>query len=112
MTRRSTRTWRSAGRSDDVTAQQLKYLTPIETVRRDADLPVIPTVYGASFDEYSTAHFTGWPSASNPYESGSPNAPTNEVIVSAPEAGLLTQTGANAPLPGSPSGGAGAAAHA
>jgi peptide/nickel transport system substrate-binding protein len=38
-------------------------------------------VYGASFDEYSTAHFTGWPSASDQYESGSPNAPTNEVIV-------------------------------
>ena len=45
------------------------------------NLPVIPTVYGASFDEYSTAHFTGWPSASAQYESGSPNTPTNEVIV-------------------------------
>jgi len=62
------------------TAQQLKYLTPIETYVAK-NLPVIPTVYGASFDEYSTAHFTGWPSASDQYESGSPNTPTNEVIV-------------------------------
>jgi peptide/nickel transport system substrate-binding protein len=61
-------------------AQQLKYLTPLETYVAK-NLPVIPTVYGASFDEYSTAHFTGWPSASNQYESGSPNTPTNEVIV-------------------------------
>jgi peptide/nickel transport system substrate-binding protein len=61
-------------------AQQLKYLTPLETYVAK-NLPVIPTVYGASFDEYSTAHFTGWPTASNPYESGSPNTPTNEVIV-------------------------------
>jgi peptide/nickel transport system substrate-binding protein len=61
-------------------AQQLKYLTPLETYVAK-NLPVIPTVYGASFDEYSTAHFTGWPSAKNEYESGSPNTPTNEVIV-------------------------------
>ena len=62
------------------TAGQLKYLTPIEQFVTK-NLPVIPTVYGASFDEYSTAHFSGWPSASNAYESGSPNTPTNEVIV-------------------------------
>jgi peptide/nickel transport system substrate-binding protein len=46
-----------------------------------ANLPVIPTVYGASFDEYNTRAFTGWPDANNAYESGSPNTPTNEVIV-------------------------------
>jgi peptide/nickel transport system substrate-binding protein len=61
-------------------AQQLKYLAPLESYVAK-NLPVIPTVYGASFDEYSTAHFTGWPSATNSYESGSPNTPTNEVIV-------------------------------
>jgi peptide/nickel transport system substrate-binding protein len=59
---------------------QLKYLTPIETYVAN-NLPVIPTVYGAAFDEYNTSQFTGWPSASNPYESGSPNTPTNEVVV-------------------------------
>jgi peptide/nickel transport system substrate-binding protein len=46
-----------------------------------SNLPIIPTVYGVVFDEYNTGKFTGWPSQSNPYESGSPNAPTNEVVV-------------------------------
>jgi len=62
------------------TAGQLKYLAPIEQYVAQ-NLPVIPTVYGAAFDEYSTVHFTGWPSAGNAYESGSPNTPTNEVVV-------------------------------
>ena len=44
-------------------------------------LPVIPTVYGAAFDEYNTATFTGWPTPSDPYESGSPNTPTSEGVV-------------------------------
>ena len=46
-----------------------------------ANLPIIPTVYGVVFDEYNTSKFTGWPSESDPYESGSPNAPTNEVVI-------------------------------
>jgi peptide/nickel transport system substrate-binding protein len=45
------------------------------------NLPIIPTVYGVVFDEYDTSKFTGWPTASNPYQSGSPNTPTNEVVV-------------------------------
>ncbi|MGD1049477.1 MAG: ABC transporter substrate-binding protein [Solirubrobacteraceae bacterium] len=62
------------------TAGQLKYLTPIEKFVA-TDLPVIPTVYGAAFDEYNAGAFTGWPTPSNAYESGSPNTPTNEVVV-------------------------------
>lgn len=46
-----------------------------------ANLPIIPTVYGVVFDEYNTSKFSGWPDASNEYESGSPNAPTNEVVI-------------------------------
>jgi peptide/nickel transport system substrate-binding protein len=46
-----------------------------------ANLPVIPTVYGASFDEYNSGAFSGWPTPSNAYEEGSPNSPTNEVVV-------------------------------
>ena len=42
---------------------------------------IIPTVYGVVFDEYNTSKFTGWPTASSPYESGSPNTPTNEVVI-------------------------------
>jgi peptide/nickel transport system substrate-binding protein len=66
--------------SQTTVAGQLKYLTPIEEYVAN-NLPIIPTVYGAAFDEYNTTRFSGWPSASNPYESGSPNTPTNEVVV-------------------------------
>jgi peptide/nickel transport system substrate-binding protein len=59
---------------------QLKDLTPIEEYVAK-NLPIIPTVYGAAFDEYNTANFTGWPSASNPYEIGQPGSPQNEVVV-------------------------------
>jgi len=55
-------------------------LLPIEQYVA-ANLPVIPILYGASFDEYNTGAFSGWPSSTNAYESGSPNTPTNEVIV-------------------------------
>lgn len=55
-------------------------LAPIEQYVA-TNLPVIPTVYGVVFDEYNTSQFVGWPSASNPYESGSPNTPTNEVVI-------------------------------
>ena len=62
-----------------ITAQR-NDLAPIEQFVA-TQLPIIPTVYGAAFDEYNTSQFTGWPSASNPYEAGSPTAPTNEVVV-------------------------------
>jgi peptide/nickel transport system substrate-binding protein len=61
-------------------ADQAADVAPLEQYVAD-NLPIIPTVYGVVFDEYNTAKFTGWPSASNPYESGSPNAPTNEVVI-------------------------------
>ncbi len=31
------------------------------------DVPLIPVLEQVDWDEYSTAHFTGWPSAANPY---------------------------------------------
>jgi len=61
-------------------AAQKADLAPIEQYVA-TQLPVIPTLYGAAFDEYNTSSFSGWPSATNPYESGSPNTPTNEVVV-------------------------------
>ena len=36
-------------------------------------VPVTPLVYGADWNVYSTAHYTGWPSASNPYMDPSPD---------------------------------------
>jgi peptide/nickel transport system substrate-binding protein len=62
------------------TAGQLKYLTPIEQYVA-TNLPVIPTVYGAAFDEYNSSNYTGWPSATNQYEIGQPGSPQNEVVV-------------------------------
>jgi peptide/nickel transport system substrate-binding protein len=62
------------------TAGQLKYLTPIEQYVA-TQLPVIPTVYGAAFDEYNSSNYTGWPSATNQYEIGQPGSPQNEVVV-------------------------------
>jgi peptide/nickel transport system substrate-binding protein len=65
---------------DDSVAAQQADLAPIEQYVA-TNLPVIPTVYGVVFDEYNTSGFSGWPTASNAYESGSPNAPTNEVVI-------------------------------
>jgi peptide/nickel transport system substrate-binding protein len=65
---------------ETTSAGQLKALAPIESYVAK-NLPVIPTVYGAAFDEYNTSSFSGWPTPSNAYESGSPNTPTNEVVV-------------------------------
>jgi peptide/nickel transport system substrate-binding protein len=62
-----------------VTGQQAD-LAPIEKYVA-GNLPIIPTVYGVVFDEYNTGKFTGWPTQDNPYESGSPNTPTNEVVI-------------------------------
>ena len=61
-------------------AEQAADVAPIEQYVAQ-NLPIIPTVYGVVFDEYNTGKFTGWPSDSNPYESGSPNTPTNEVVI-------------------------------
>ena len=62
------------------TPATLKAITPIEEYVA-TQYPVIPTVYGAAFDEYNSGAFTGWPSASNPYEEGQPQQPENEVVV-------------------------------
>ena len=49
-------------------AQQISALEPIETYVAN-NLPVIPLMTRVAFFNYSTARFTGWPTASNPYQS-------------------------------------------
>lgn len=44
-------------------------------------LPVIPLVYGVAWYEYDTAHFTGWPTPSNPYAVGQPAGPNMEIVL-------------------------------
>jgi peptide/nickel transport system substrate-binding protein len=38
-------------------------------------VPAAPLLYGADWNVYSTAHYTGWPDASHPYMDPSPNDP-------------------------------------
>jgi peptide/nickel transport system substrate-binding protein len=47
---------------------------PLEKIEV-ATLPVIPLLYGADWDEYSTANFTGFVTAANPYADPSPSDP-------------------------------------
>lgn len=45
-------------------------------------VPSIPLVYGATWNEYSTTRFTGWPTADNPYAMPAPfDYPDNEIVM-------------------------------
>lgn len=44
-------------------------------------VPVIPLVYQAWWDQYSTQHFVGWPTASNPYAVPSPYSYPDNLLV-------------------------------
>jgi peptide/nickel transport system substrate-binding protein len=39
------------------------------------EVPQAPLLYGAAWNVYSTAHYTGWPDATHPYMNPSPNDP-------------------------------------
>ena len=43
--------------------------------------PVIPLLYGAGWFEYSTKHFTGWPTQDNSYVDPSPNSAQIEYVI-------------------------------
>ncbi|MCY0908503.1 MAG: ABC transporter substrate-binding protein [Sulfobacillus thermotolerans] len=46
------------------------------------DLPFIPVLDGALWDEYSTANYTGWPTQSDPYVTNAPYSwPAPEIVV-------------------------------
>ena len=47
---------------------------PLEKIEAST-LPVVPLLYGADWDEYSTADFTGFVTAANPYMDPSPSDP-------------------------------------
>ena len=61
---------------DATIAQQTADLTPIEEYVAN-NLPVIPTTTSAEWCEYSSAHYTGWPTQSNPYQSCQPSGTNN-----------------------------------
>jgi peptide/nickel transport system substrate-binding protein len=45
------------------------------------ELPSIPLVWGAYWNEYSTKTYTGWPSAKNPYDDPGPNDASSELTI-------------------------------
>lgn len=60
---------------------QMQAIQSLEKIMVE-QLPAIPLLEAASFNEHSTAHFTGWPSASNPYANPNPSTtPDAEVVV-------------------------------
>jgi peptide/nickel transport system substrate-binding protein len=65
--------------SSDTSTQQ----TALNTLQgiMSAQVPVIPLLYGASWAEFSTAHYTGWPSQSAPYADPGPNPTEVEYVI-------------------------------
>jgi len=59
--------------SNDPAEQQKALNTLQEIVSTQA--PVIPLLYGAAWYEYSTKHYTGWPTVTNQYNNPVPNSP-------------------------------------
>ncbi len=61
--------------------QQLEVIHQIEKVMVD-QIPLIPVTEGVDWYQYDTTHFTGWPTASNPYAQPSPyQAPDMGVVL-------------------------------
>lgn len=44
-------------------------------------LPVIPIIFSVAWFDYSSAHFTGWPTPANPYQVGQPEGPSAEYVI-------------------------------
>jgi len=57
-------------------AQQTTDLVPLEKYVA-ANLPVIPVETAAEWFEYNSQNFVGWPTQSNPYDSGQPSGTNN-----------------------------------
>jgi peptide/nickel transport system substrate-binding protein len=55
-------------------------VTSLETLV-STQVPVAPLLYGADWDEYSTANFTGFVTAANPYADPSPGDPQLPLIL-------------------------------
>jgi peptide/nickel transport system substrate-binding protein len=61
---------------DSTTAEQAADFAPLEQYVA-TNLPVIETVNSAQWFEANSTHFTGWPTPSNPYETGQPSGSNN-----------------------------------
>ncbi len=72
---------------DSTVAQQTSDLAPIESYVA-ANLPVIPITTASEWFEYNSQRWVGWPTQTNPYETGQPTgtntgagAGTDEVVI-------------------------------
>ncbi len=81
--------WNSAATNSELNAYstttnkavQVKEIKAIEKTLV-TQLPVIPLLNGALWDEYNTQHYTGWPTAANPYVTNAPYSwPAPEIVV-------------------------------
>lgn len=54
------------------TAQEQSAIATLAGIE-ESQVPVAPLLYGASWAEFSTRDYTGWPSSSNPYSDPGPN---------------------------------------
>jgi peptide/nickel transport system substrate-binding protein len=65
------------GADPTTSAGQATIASAIQTLEgiMATDVPYAPVLYGADWNVYSSAHYTGWPSASNPYMDPSPDDP-------------------------------------
>jgi peptide/nickel transport system substrate-binding protein len=65
--------------STDATTQQ-NALDTLEGIM-STQVPAIPLLYGASWAEWSTKDYTGWPTSSNPYSDPGPNPSEIEYVI-------------------------------
>jgi peptide/nickel transport system substrate-binding protein len=69
-------------------AQQTAALAPIAKYV-EQNLPVIPITTASDWFEYNSQHWTGWPTQSNPYESGQPSGTNNNAGTGTDEVVIL-----------------------
>ena len=68
--------------------EQTAALTPIAKYV-EANLPVIPITTASDWFEYNSQHWVGWPTQSNPYESGQPSGSNNNAGTGTDEVVIL-----------------------
>jgi peptide/nickel transport system substrate-binding protein len=69
-------------------AAQTAALAPIAKFV-EANLPVIPITTASDWFEYNSRHWVGWPTQSNPYESGQPSGSNNNAGTGTDEVVIL-----------------------
>ena len=74
--------------ADNTVAAQTSDLVPIEQYVA-ANLPVIPVTTASEWFEYNSGHFTGWPTQSNPYDTGQPSGTNNGPTTGSDEVVIL-----------------------